>query len=217
LLSVLSLLAVMGTFARSMWLSFVVAIPILAFVQSKRFGAIVSSFLLILLVGGMLAVPAFKYRISSIADPGQNETRLNLWKTALKVSGAHLVFGVGEDNWDLMFDRYRVEGYYDTTVHPHNDYLSVLVSSGVPGLVAFLSMWGIILRAGFKTARKMTTKTLRAIARGGMFSLVGLLVGALFQNYYGSFINCLEWWFIAGLMMTAIRLDARGARDVSPA
>ena len=216
-LSVLSFLAVIGSFARSMWLSLALGIPIIAFTRSRRFGTILTSLILVFVVGGMLTVPTLRYRIGSILDPGQNETRLNLWNTAVKISEGNPVLGVGEDNWDLVFDRYRVVGYYDTTVHPHNDYLTVLVSSGVPGLLAFLSTWAVILVTGFKSARRMQSKTLRAVAWGGAFSLVGLLVGAMFQNYYGTFINCLEWWFVAGLLMTAAKLSVFTPKEEMPA
>jgi putative inorganic carbon (hco3(-)) transporter len=212
-LSVLSFLAVVGSFARSMWLAFALAIPIFAFMRSRKLGAILSSVLLIVVIGGMLVMPTLRYRAGSIFDAGQNETRLNLWKTAVKISESNPILGIGEDNWDLMFERYRVAGYYDTTVHPHNDYLTVLVSSGVPGLLAFLSIWTVLLTTGFKSVVKMQNKTLRAVGWGGAFSLVGLLVGALFQNYYGTFINCLEWWFVAGLLMTAVKLSVPDARE----
>jgi putative inorganic carbon (HCO3(-)) transporter len=212
-LSVLSFLAVIGSFARSIWLAFAVGIPVFAITRSRRFGTILTSLILICVVGGMLTVPTIRYRIGSILDPGQNETRLNLWKTAVKVSEGNPILGVGEDNWDLVFDRYRVEGYYDTTVHPHNDYLTVLVSSGLPGLLAFLSMWGVILVGGIKAAVRIQARALRAIAWGGAFSLMGLLVGAVFQNYYGTFINCLEWWFIVGLLMTALKLHDIASRE----
>ena len=216
-LSVLSFLAVIGTFARSMWLSFALGIPILAFTRSRKSGTFLSSLILVLVVGGMLTVPALRYRIGSMLDLGQNETRLNLWKTAINVSVANPILGVGEDNWDLVFDRYRVAGFYDTTVHPHNDYLTVLVSSGMPGLLAFFSIWGVILVMGFKSARRMQSKTLRAVAWGGAFSLVGLLVGAMFQNYYGTFINCLEWWFVSGLLLTAAKLSVLTPKEEMPA
>jgi putative inorganic carbon (hco3(-)) transporter len=207
LLSGLSFLAVLGTFARSMWLSFLAAIPMLAFTRGRKTGFIVSGLLLIIIVGGILAVPAIRYRAESIVEPGQNETRLNLWKTAVNVAEHNRILGVGEDNWDLVFERYRVEGFYDTTVHPHNDYLTVLVSSGIPGLLAFLAMWGIALVTGFKTAVQSQSRTARATALGSAFALMGLLIGAMFQNYYGTFINCLGWWFVVGLLLTSGRLD----------
>ena len=206
-LSLLSFVAVVGTFARSMWLSFAAAIPLFAFTRSRRTGLLVSSSLLVVFAAAMIFVPTLRQRADSILEPGQNETRLNLWKTAVKVSEANPILGVGEDNWDLVFERYRVEGYYDTTVHPHNDYLTVLVSSGFPGLIAFLATWGTILVTGFRAARKGQSDTARMVMWGGVFSLVGLMIGGCFQNYFGTFINCLEWWFVVGMLLTAAKLN----------
>jgi putative inorganic carbon (hco3(-)) transporter len=208
-LPALSFLAVLSTFARSMWLSFAAAIPMFAFTRSRRTGIIISVTLLLFVVGGLFTVPALRYRAQSIIEPGQNETRLNLWKTALKVSEKNPILGVGEDNWDLVFDRFRVEGFYDTTVHPHNDYLTVLVSSGVPGVLAFLSMWLISLASGYAAFRRSQSPIIRAVALGATFSLLGLMVGSLFQNYYGTFINCLGWWFVVGLLFAAGKLSLR--------
>ena len=203
LLTGFSFLAVAGTFARSMWLSFAAAIPLFAFTRGRRVGLIVTFLLCVTVAGGVLTIPAVRSRLVSIIEPGQNETRLNLWKTAVRVSESNPLLGVGEDNWDLVFERYRVAGYYDTIVHPHNDYLTVLVSSGIFGLGSFLAMWVIALVGGFKTAQQAATPFVRTIALGSTFALMGLLVGSLFQNYYGTFINCLGWWFIVGLLLTA--------------
>lgn len=201
--ALVSFLAVVGTFARSIWLSFAAAIPLFAFSRGRRAGMVVTASLLALLLVGVLTVPALRFRAASIVDLSQNETRLNLWKTAVRISEDYPLTGVGEDNWDFVFERYRVEGYYDTIVHPHSDYLSVLVSSGYPGLVAFVAIWGITLAVGFRTSRRAQDERLRAIALGSAFAILGFLVGSLFQNYYGTFINCLGWWFVTGLLFAA--------------
>ncbi|MBM4161608.1 MAG: O-antigen ligase family protein [Ignavibacteria bacterium] len=201
--ALVSFLAVVGTFARSIWLSFAAAIPLFAFTRGKRTGMIVTASLLALLLVGVLTVPALRFRAASVVDLSQNETRLNLWKTAIRISEDYPLTGVGEDNWDHVFERYRVEGYYDTIVHPHSDYLSVLVSSGYPGLVAFVAIWGITLTAGFRASRGIQDEKLRAITLGSTFAVFGFLVGSLFQNYYGTFINCLGWWFVTGLLFAA--------------
>lgn len=206
LLAGLSFLAVLGTFARSIWLSFVAAIPLFAFTRGRKAGIVVTTVLLVVIVGGILTVPALRHRAESIIEPGQNETRLNLWKTALRIAEHNPILGVGEDNWDLVFERYRVEGFYDTTVHPHNDYLTVLVSSGAPGLLAFLTMWGILMARGFRTALGTRNQLVRATALASTFSLMGLMIGAMFQNYYGTFINCLGWWFVVGLLLAAEKI-----------
>jgi len=201
--------AVIGTFARSIWLSFGAVLPVLGFARGKKIGlAVVTALTLVLLIA-FVAFPTAWERASSIVDRSQNQVRLNLWETALHMSGDHLIIGIGEDNWDYFFEHYRVEGFYDTTVHPHNDYLTVLVSSGIPGLLAFAGMWVIALVVGIRTYRKAGDSFVRGIALGGTLTILGFLVASLFQNYYGTFINCLGWWFVVGLLMAAHRLNRR--------
>lgn len=208
----LSVLAIVGTFARSIWLALTAMIPIFAFTRGKKTGVIVSVLLVVVIAAGVLGVPALRYRAESILEPAQNETRLNLWKTAVQISKDHPVLGIGEDNWDIMFGRYRVDGFYDTIVHPHNDYLTVLVSSGVPGLLAFVALWVSSLVSGFRLIRNASDAVARAVALGTTFSLMGFLIGGMFQNYYGTFINCLGWWFVVGLLLAAERLH-QSARE----
>jgi O-antigen ligase len=160
-------------------------------------------------VVAIASVPALRSRAASIFEPGQNETRLNLWKTAVRVAEDHPIVGVGEDNWDHVFEKYRVEGFYDTTVHPHNDYLTVLVASGVPGVTSFLAIWGVALVSGFRLIRRAQNEVVKAVSVGGTTALMGFLIAGLFQNYYGTFINCLGWWFVAGLILSAQTVHQR--------
>ena len=217
IVAVLAFAAVLGSFARSIWLSILVATPLLGFVRSRRSGLIAVAGLLLVIVILMIAVPDLRERATTIIDPGQNQTRLNLWKTSLAIAGDFPFFGVGEDNFDFFFERYRVEGFYDTATHPHNDYLNILVSSGIPGLIAFMALWIIALRTGFQTVRGAADRHLSGIALGASLGLLGFLVGAFFQDYYGTFANCLGWWFMVGLIFAAeqcSRLSLSGSAAV---
>ncbi|MBI2619751.1 MAG: O-antigen ligase family protein [Ignavibacteriales bacterium] len=206
LLSFLSLLAIIGSFARSVWLGIVIVLPVLGFLKGRKTGAAAVLSLLFLTTFIIVVSPTIRDRAFSILDPGQNQTRINLWKTSLAITKEHPVFGIGQDNFVYFFDRYRIEGYYDSMVHPHNDYLNVLVSSGLPGLLAFLSLWGMAVRVGLKTGVRLKSGFVRGTAIGATLGLLGFLIGSLFQNYYGTFANCLGWWFLVGIIFTASRL-----------
>jgi O-antigen ligase len=206
LVALLSFWAVIGTFARSIWLSFAVVIPIFGFVKGKRLGSIVTTVFLVVALLCLIFVPAIRERAYSSVVPSENQTRLNLWQTSLKISKDFPLTGIGEDNFDYYFDRYKVEGYYDVTGHPHNDYLTILVSSGIPGLFAFLSMWVVIIQKGFKTQKYSSNPFIKELALGSTLAIIGFMVGGLFQNYYGTFANCWGWWFMAGCTMSSYRL-----------
>jgi O-antigen ligase len=206
LAALMSFFAVLGTFARSIWLSFAVAIPVFGFMKGKRIGSIVTIGFIIIVLFCLIFIPAIRDRAFSIVVPSENQTRLNLWKTTINISMDYPLTGIGEDNFDYYFERYKVEGYYDTTGHPHNDYLNVLVNSGIPGLFAFLSMWAVIIWTGFKTVKNSTNPFLKELTLGSTLAIIGFIVGGVFQNYYGTFANCWGWWFMAGLTMTSYRI-----------
>lgn len=204
---IVSFVAVILTFARSIWLSFAGILPLLGLLSGKKRDLAIAAGSVIVFVTAIAIVPALRHRAVSVFDSGQNATRINLWNTALNMSKDFRVIGIGEDNFDFYFEKYKVEGFYDTTVHAHNDYLTVLVSSGIPGLVLFLTLWGIALKKGIQTRRASKDEVVRAAALGGVLSLGGLLIGALFQNYYGTFVNCLGWWFMTGLVFSAFGIQ----------
>ncbi len=206
LAAVLSFTAVLGTFARSIWLSFAVAIPVFGFMKGKRIGSIVTTGFLVIVLFCLIFIPAIRERAFSIVIPSENQTRLNLWRTTVNISMDYPLTGIGEDNFDYYFEKYKVEGYYDATGHPHNDYLNVLVNSGIPGLAAFLSIWIIIIWIGFKTVKNSKDPFLRELSLGSTLAIIGFMVGGVFQNYYGTFANCWGWWFMAGLTMTSYRI-----------
>jgi O-antigen ligase len=208
-LALASFLSIIGSFARSVWLALAAGIPLFGFLKERKLGWGLVLFAALIITIALLVEPTIRMRAESILDVTQNETRLNLWKTSLNIFAANPILGVGEDNFDAVFEQYKVEGYYDTTVHPHNDYLTVLVSAGLPGLLAFVTMWGIALWTGLRGWRSASAADLRAILLGSTFTLFGLLIAAVFQNYYGSFINCLGWWFVVGLLMTSHLLALR--------
>jgi O-antigen ligase len=202
-LAVAGVLAIVGTFARSVWLALVPLMPLLGFARSRKIGIALT---LTIVVGGgamFLSSSTIRDRALSTFEINRNETRILLWETALRIARAHPVLGVGEDNWDYYFPLFRVEGDFDTTVHPHNDYLNVLVNSGVPGFLAFLALWGTLLASGFRSLKYLPDTTLRGILRGGLLTILGLLISSMFNDYYGTFIPCLEWWFVTGLVLTA--------------
>lgn len=204
---VLSAMAIVGSFARSIWLGMLLIVPLVGFFRGKRTGILALTGIALLGLGALAVSPEIRTRAASMFDPHQNETRINLWKTSLAIAVSNPLLGIGEDNFVYAFDRYRVEGYYDTMVHPHNDYLDALVSSGFPGLTAFLALWAMTLAAGYRIGTGIGSAFVRGTAMGASLGLAGFLVGAFFQNYYGTFANCLGWWFLVGLIFASVRLS----------
>ncbi|MCU0452076.1 MAG: O-antigen ligase family protein [Bacteroidetes bacterium] len=214
----LALGAILGTFARSVWLSMALLVPLTAIVATtgrKRFWALGVAAIIALTV---LTVEPLRERAVSIFDLTQHETRLNLWKTSIAIAQDHPWIGIGQDNFTSVFEEYRVPGFYDTFVHPHNDYLSTLVHGGIPALMAFLAMWALVLCKGWNTWKKGREGVETWLGLGGTVAVASFLLSSLFQNYYGTFVNCFNWWLVTGVVLTSYSLATQlsSMRTASP-
>mgnify|MGYP001601062461 CR=1 FL=1 len=209
----LTILAILGTFARSVWLAMALLLPFAAWAVSRGKSRMVAVAVGCSVAALVFAVEPLRDRALSVFDLAQHETRLNLWKTSLAISRAHPVLGIGQDNFTTVFEVFRVEGFYDTFVHPHNDYLSVLVHGGVPALAAFIGMWVIVLKRGWDSWKRERGSLTSWIALGGVAALGGFLLSATFQNYYGTFVNCFNWWFISGILLTTYHLRSQSVQS----
>lgn len=79
----------------------------------------------------------------------QNEGRIYLWKSALKLIGRNLVFGVGTgDIQDELNKEYLLSGNKNITIennlNTHNQFLEVILENGLVGLILFVSIFGVM-------------------------------------------------------------------------
>lgn len=86
--------------------------------------------------------------------------RLHIWKQVLELAGDNLLFGTGPDTLAAA----ELEGFsrYDASLEmllvaqidlAHNEYLNILVSQGLPALLAYLGALGITLARWWKHGR----------------------------------------------------------------
>jgi O-antigen ligase len=204
---VLAVGAILGSYARSVWLAMGVLVPVAALVATKGRSRRWALGLTLTAAVLVLAVEPLRERAFSVLNMSQHETRLNLWKTSLSIAQAHPILGIGQDNFTVFFERFRVPGFYDTAVHPHNDYLSTLVHGGIPALAAFLAMWLILACKGWNAWVRKREGFEAWLSLGATLALGGFLLSSMFQNYYGTFVNCFNWWLISGLLLSVYRLS----------
>lgn len=114
-------------------------------------------------IGGLAAVlpAAVGARLATVwtsSNPDASATvRIDLWSSALRMFGAHPVFGVGYLNFSsLLPDYYINTGTYDSSLvqfsmldFAHNTYLTVLAQTGLVGCC----LVGFLVVAGWRKAR----------------------------------------------------------------
>ncbi|MCK4403645.1 MAG: O-antigen ligase family protein [candidate division Zixibacteria bacterium] len=199
------------SYARSAWLGGVMGILTFGFLKGGKFilFLVLGVFVLCLLI--YVIEPTSWDRIKEI-DFSKNKpesTRIRLWQTSINMIKDKPIWGIGLGNFGKLFNCYKVEGIYDTTCHPHNDFLNVAVNSGLLGLLAYLSVWAIFLYSTIKvTIKNRKTGFGNSVQMGGIVAIVAFLFASLFQCYYTDAEVNMLIMFILGLT-TVVNLKAK--------
>jgi len=136
------------------------------------------------------------------AETGSATNRVYMVEGALKMWRAH-PFGVGLDNYQLVYPEYRDPAADAGIVESHMAYMTVLAETGFIGLIAFL--W--VLNASFRAvmlpaAHKARDATLQPLAVGAFAATLALAAQAFTYSLEASKF----WWFAIGLGVAAWRM-----------
>lgn len=136
--AVLTVINLILTYSRNSWLAFGIGLVFMAIIYSWKF-------IIAILLGGVAAfsIPSVMERIKQFKDSSQNISRLNIWKTALKMIKEHPLSGVGNGNFSALYDSYvmkypelKMEGISEFP--SHNSYLKVFSELGLFGFITFV-------------------------------------------------------------------------------
>lgn len=105
------------------------------------------------------------------------------WQAALNMLSEHPWTGVGFSNYQPVYEQYRLLNWPMPLGHAHNIYLNVAAETGLPGLAAYLLVWGAVFAITIRTIRR-AAGVQRALAIGLLGVWVHLSVHMLVDNLY---------------------------------
>lgn len=136
--------------------------------------------------------------ISSEIQDGNLNNRSDIWRAAINVNGDHFFAGVGSGAFPQAITK-----YYPYPIVAHNMFISVLVETGMVGLLLFLAIILLCIYSSFKIS-SFTSRTL-------LVSCIVLLIGT----------SALSWehrkstWIVLSLMMSCGYIGKLGLYDFS--
>jgi len=131
-------------------------------------------------------VAVFHKQVSALLvharDPYES-IRLGGWETALHVIRAYPLTGVGlSDNlYIVRAEPFRVRLQTVPLAHPHNVYLELAAFAGIPVLLAFLTLLGLMLRDAIRLFRT-ADPTSRILLGSLITSLIVFSINSFFIN-----------------------------------
>lgn len=145
-------------------------------------------------------------------ETGSATNRVYMVEGALAMWRDH-PFGVGLDNYQIVYPAYRDPRAEAGIVESHTAYVTVLAETGFLGLLAFLWVLGaFFFRTALPAARRAHDTALHALATGAFAASLALAAQAFTYSLEASKF----WWFAIGLGTAAWCMVAR-ERAASPA
>lgn len=138
-------------------------------------------------------------------ETGSAADRVYMVEGALKMWLDH-PFGVGLDNYQVVYPAYRDPRANSSIVESHTAYVTVLAETGFLGLLAFLWVLGaFFFRTALPAARRTRDLTVHALAVGAFAAALALAAQAFTYSLEASKF----WWFAIGLGVAAWCMASR--------
>ena len=227
--SISAALGLVFSWSRGAWLGFAAGMAVFLFFwpRRRRWGVI--------LVGGGLALLLFSWQfdffpasfeerfvsftgdiqLGDIRGADINDTnysvleRLAHWQSAVEMAKYNLWSGVGFGNYEAVYSGYALINWPFALGHAHNYYLNILAETGVPGFLAYVLFWVVVI---WQTLALIAHShwPQRGVALGLLAAWIALSVHHLLDNLY---VNNL--YLYLGAMLGALQvLNERACRKV---
>ena len=145
-----------------------------------------------------------------------DRSRVEVWKTAVRIAAEHPVFGVGPDAFEIGFRKHRTEAHVRMLgpvagqADAHNDFLHVAATTGGLGLLAYgFLLWTLCAGLAGALSRDGPERALFA-ALGG--ALLGVFLQAKVNPVSFSALVSLSvfsGWIVSRVEPSKFSLDAR--------
>jgi O-antigen ligase len=201
----LAAVAIFLSYSRAGWLSLAVLVLFVALFSRWRWRVLAG----VVLVGGALfaASGSVRRRVLVEFDLSSPDNtiglRMTLWRSTLDMLAHRPLFGGGLSGFRSSINAYRVPGYHEDLIYPHNVLLNFWTETGLLGLAAFLWIAVQIVR----TARRglALDPWARMMAIGALGLILSFFVHGLVDAPYFKNDQALAFWALLGVQLASLR------------
>jgi O-antigen ligase len=174
------------TISRGAWLGLILALsswPLFMGGRSWRrrlgMGAAILAFALAICAGLYFAAPKVRARIDALVRDSGERSRPILWRAAGRIFLEHPATGGGAGSFNILFERYRPEGFHDEPEWAHNEYLNTLSDYGGIGFLLFFGAVAVIVWRCFRARASNEGEAADARQWRGLLYLPACAIGLL--------------------------------------
>ncbi len=201
---ILTILALLWTYTRSAWIGTICAFILFGYLKGKK------TFIVLLLLGICLISlailqPEILDRSLSVFSTKENVERLYTWQSTIKMILDHPLAGIGKGNYSKLAPIYRTQYDFDfsSRAHAHNNLLQVTVTGGIPTLLCFLWLWGVIFKEVYRTYQRIPRESpaLKVLSLGFLGAITGFFVQGFFEHNFGDVESVMMMWLIVAFSL----------------
>jgi putative inorganic carbon (HCO3(-)) transporter len=143
-------------------------------------------------------------------DNYANVERLAHWQAAINMAQANPWLGVGFGNYEIAYPQYDLLNWPLAQGHAHNYYLNVFAEAGIIGLVAYITMWLVVMAITWQ-ARRHPDPLARFIVVGLFGTWTYLAIHSLTDNLYVNNLF-LHLGVMLGILAVLYRIQSQSVR-----
>jgi O-antigen ligase len=179
-------LAVVFTYSRGPLAVLAISVIILIVSYIRRQLKVILLIFLLLMVSVVVFTPDI---LSGYFKSARNEwegsypgSRLSVWKTTIKMTAAHPLFGIGQGNFEEQFKIYREPNSKRIYAHGHNDVLNIAAYSGIPGAIFYLGFWIVMFGLMAKVLKQAQNDSIiRAVMIGAIIASIAFFMTSTYE------------------------------------
>ena len=189
------LMSLVLTLTRNAWLGMVVAAIVLLAIKNRRL------VLLVPVVAGaifLIQPDAVRYRVESFLRPDASGLdRLVMVRTGMKMVAQHPWLGVGTDMVAPLYPIYvEPDALRKDNPHLHNNAMQIAAERGVPGLMVWIGLLGLIAAVSVRELRHAKDAQSRMFSATALGVLVAGIVAGMFEYNFGDSEYQMLFWFL---------------------
>jgi len=205
LLSVFLVLALILTYTRGAWISFIIITLILGAIRFRLFLVVI----VLSIILSYFGIGEVKNRTQEIVNNNEYSSvqwRINLWKDSVRYIAEKPLIGHGAGTAkDLIFMK---RGNRFGSTHPHNDYLKIGLEMGVLGVLSYLFLLGNILLKLLTIYKKETRLNLKILVLVVLVLSFSIFIASFGDNIIRN--TALQWsfWALIGGLLSVYKKRA---------
>lgn len=196
---ILTFFALFWTYTRSAWVATMCALIPFGYLRGRKTLTILL-LLGIFLIFLVILQPEILDRSLSAFRAKENRERIYTWQSTIEMIMDYPLVGIGKGNYSKFASTYRTHYNFEfsSRAHAHNNILQVAVTAGIPALLCFLWIWGVIFKELYETYQQISEKhpMEKVLSLGFLGAMIAFFVQGFFEHNFGDTEAVMMMWLI---------------------